>query len=343
MRFRRGRFRMSKCVFFCHRRPMHESLGEDFFVSKLLFDTLVTGLPLVPAVLGIYVVFRLRSDFDLTIDASFTMGGILLTVGVAHDVPAWPALLLAALGAGAMGLVTAGLHLALRVPVILAGLVMSIGFYSVGLRSLGLPSQSLAGYASILDPARRAADADTETLLTIAILGALVIVVLIGIGALLRTEVGLALRSTGLNPLMARSHGVNDRAMVALSLFLANGLAGLSGALVVQNQRFVDVNMGAGTLIAGIGAVLLGDLLLRPTGSKVLRIMVAVLVGALVYRFVLVGALRLGVPATDLKGVTALILVAALVTERFLRPILTPLNPRPLLSRRVAPSPQPEK
>ena len=312
-------------------------------MSRLLFDTLITGLPLVLTVLGIYVVFRLRSDFDLTIDASFTMGGSVLTVLVAHDLPAWPALLVAMLAGGVMGLITTLLHLTLRIPVILAGLVMSIGFYSIALRVLGRPSLSLAGYSNILDPARSVTGRTAADLVTVGILAAVVLVVLAAVGILLRTEIGLALRATGINPVMARSHGVNDRAMVALSLFLANALAGLSGALVVQNQRFVDVNMGVGTLIAGIGAVLLGDLLLRPAGSKVLRILLAVLVGSLLYRFILVGALRLGVPATDLKGVTALILVAALIAERFLRPFLGSLNPRPLALKRWMARAQPQK
>ena len=313
-------------------------------MSRLILDTLITGLPLVLSVLGIYVVFRLRADFDLTVDASFTMGGSVLAVLVAHGLPAWPALLVAGLAGGAMGLVTTALHLTLKIPVILAGLIMSIGFTSVVLRLLDRPSVSLAGQSTILDPARSATDQLTADLTTVAILGGVVLSVLIAVGALLRTEVGLALRATGINPIVARSHGVNDKAMVGLALFLANGLAGLSGALVVQNQRFVDVNMGVGTLIAGIGAVLLGDLLMRPAGSQVLRIMLAVLLGSLLYRFILVGALRVGVPATDLKGVTALILVTVLVADLSLRPVLSIFNhTRPPATKRLLTSAVPEK
>jgi putative ABC transport system permease protein len=297
-------------------------------MSNLILDALVTGLPLVPAVLGIYLTFRLREDFDLTIDASFTVGATALTVVVMRDLPAPLALVVATLVAGAMGLVTTALHLVLRIPVILAGLIMSIGFYSVSLRGLERPSMSLLGTPNILAGARDAPSETAEDLIRIGIFGAIITAVLVAVGLLLRTETGLALRATGVNPAMARSCGVNDRAMLALALFLANGLAGLSGALVVEGQNFVDVNMGAGTLIAGVGAVLVGDLILRPAGSKVLRMMLAALIGALLYRFILVLALRMGVPATDLKGVTALILVAALAVERFVRPVLGPMRPR---------------
>jgi putative ABC transport system permease protein len=314
-------------------------------MSSLFIDTLVTGLPLVPTVLGIYLVFRLRSDFDLTIDASFTIGATVLSAFVLRDLPAPLAIAAATLAGGILGLITTTLHLLLRIPVILAGLIMSIGFYSVALRGLQRPSVSLLGAPNILSPASHMANQTQSDLVQIAIVGAVVVAVLALIGLLLRTQVGLAMRATGVNPRMARSYGVNDNGMLALSLFLANALAGLSGALVVEGQNFADVNMGAGTLIAGIGAVLLGDLIVRPAGSKILRVMLAVLVGGLVYRFILVGALRIGVPATDLKGVTAVILVVALAAERGLRSALTPLRPRsrPRRTEHAAPGKAQEK
>lgn len=290
---------------------------------RVLLDTLTTGLPLVPLVLGIYLVFRLRNDFDLTIDASFAFGAALFALCVTDKLNPVLALLVAFLGSAGLGLLTAALTLLLRVPVILAGLIMSIGFFSVTLRALGLPTVSLAGTPSLLTWAERATNQNTADLRTVAVFGGIVALILGLVGIGLRTQLGLALRATGVNARMARSCGVNDNAMLALSLALANGLAGASGALTAQGQSFADVNMGAGVLISGIGAVLLGDLLLRPAGSKVLRVLCAVAVGALLYRFVLVYALRLGVPATDLKGVTALILVAALAGERYLRPLLT--------------------
>lgn len=290
---------------------------------QALLDAGTTGLPLVPTVLGIYIVFRLRDDFDLTIDGSFVFGAAAFAVLLLHGHNAWLALVVALIAGGALGMVTATLHLALKVPVILAGLIMSIGSYSITLRVLGdRPSESITGTSSVLALVDRAHGQTQRDLLICAVLGAIVAVVVILVGLLLRTRFGLALRATGVNATMARSCGVNDRAMLIASLCLANGLAGLSGALVVQNQSFVDVNMGVGTLIAGIGAVLLGDLVVRPTGSTMGRALLAVLLGALLYRLILVVALRVGVPATDLKGVTALILVLSLAAERYVRPLI---------------------
>jgi putative ABC transport system permease protein len=285
-------------------------------MSRVLLDTLVTGLPLVASTMGVYMIFRLREDFDLTVDASFTMGGALTAVLLLHGMALPMACVLAVAAAGAMGAVTASLHLALRIPVILAGLVMSIGFYSVNLRVMGTPSLNVVDVPTLFSgyPTLGATQADEVTSL---ILAGVVLTVLGLLALFLRTELGLALRATGVNARMARSQGVNDRALLVLSLVIANALAGLAGCLLVQDQGFADINMGSGTLIAGVGAVLLGELLLRPTGSKVVRIVACAIVGALLYRLILVVSLRLGLPAEDLQGVTALTLLVAVAAQRY--------------------------
>jgi putative ABC transport system permease protein len=290
-------------------------------LKNVLLDTLVTGLPLATAVMGVYMIFRLREDFDLTLDASFTMGGGLTAVLLLHGMNLPASMALGVAAASAMGLITAGLHLALKIPIILAGLIMSIGFYSVNLRIMSVPTLNVIDVPTLFG---KFADMPTDKadILTSLVLLGIVLTVFAALGLFLRTEVGLALRATGVNEAMARSHGVDDRKLMALSLCVANGLAGLSGALVIQNQGFADISMGTGTLIAGVGAVLLGELIVRPTGSKVLRIIAAVLIGTLAYRFVLVAALQVGLPATDLQGITALTLVIAIIARRWIAPTI---------------------
>src|SRR5580658_5400110 len=112
-------------------------------------DTLVTGLPLVPAFMGIYLVFVIRSDFDLTVEASFTLGGAVSSVLLQHAVPVAVAMIAGVLLAGLAGLCTTLLHIGLRIPVILAGLVMATGLYSVNLHIMGQPTISLLGYPTL--------------------------------------------------------------------------------------------------------------------------------------------------------------------------------------------------
>jgi len=285
----------------------------------ILIDTLVTGLPLVPAFAGIWLVMRMRDDFDLTIDGSFTLGGAVTATMLVAGVPIVVAMLAGVVAGLGAGLVTATLHLTLGIPVILAGLVMSLALFSINLRVMGMPSVSLASVDTMFTPLTTLGGSGLGGHgADVAVIGAIVVIcalVLGGLVAFLRTEVGIGLRATGRNPLMARSNGVNERRMLVLNLAAANALTALSGTLVVQNQGFADVNMGTGTLIAGAGAVLLGELLLRPTGSAVGRAIVGIAVGAVVYRMVLVVALRAGMPASDLKLVTALTLILAFAAQ----------------------------
>lgn len=236
----------------------------------ILIDTLVTGLPLVPAFAGIWLVMRMRDDFDLTIDGSFTLGGAVTATMLVAGVPIVVAMLAGVVAGLGAGLVTATLHLTLGIPVILAGLVMSLALFSINLRVMGMPSVSLASVDTMFTPLTTLGGSGLGGHgADVAVIGAIVVIcalVLGGLVAFLRTEVGIGLRATGRNPLMARSNGVNERRMLVLNLAAANALTALSGTLVVQNQGFADVNMGTGTLIAGAGAVLLGELLLRPTG-----------------------------------------------------------------------------
>jgi putative tryptophan/tyrosine transport system permease protein len=304
--------------------------------SSLITDTLITGLPYVPAVMGIYVVFRIRNDFDLTVDGSFVTGGVVAAMLLLHGHGVAVAMIAAVLAAGLAGVVTAAVHIALKVPVILAGLATSIGLFSINLHVLGsTPTVSLTGITTLFSGFDTLSSTASDWA-TIGVLAAVCVLTLAAIGLFLRTDLGLALRVSGVNPALARSQGVNERALLALSLLLANALAGLSGALVVQQQTFADVNMGVGTLLAGIGAFLVGELFTRPSGSKVLRVLLAVLLGEIVYRFVLVFALQAGLPAGDLKLATALTLIAAFIANRLLS---GGLAWRAARSSRVVPTP----
>ncbi len=290
-------------------------------IDNILIDMLVTGLPLIPVFLGVYLVLRIREDFDMTVEGSFALGGA--TVAIIEVAGGNPVVaMIAGVIAGSLaGLMTSALALLLRLPVIMAGLVMNMALFSITLRVLGMPSISLSGHETIftgIAPAPgRAGD-----IAMIALLGAIVSLILLAFALFLKTEVGLALRASGQNPRMVRSQGVNERGLLVLSLMTSNGLAAFGGGLMVQMQGYADVNMGTGIFLAGAGSVLLGVLFLNPSGSSVFRIVLAVLIGGLVYRLILVAALRFGLPAGDLKGITALTLVVAVAAQAYLAPAL---------------------
>ncbi|WP_298228977.1 ABC transporter permease [Gryllotalpicola sp.] len=286
---------------------------------NILVDTLVTGLPLVPVVLGVFIVLQIRQDFDLTVEGSYAFGGGVAGILIVAGVNPVVAMIAAAAAGFAAGMATTALTLFLRLPVLLAGLVMNMALFSITLRVLGLPTLSLAGmqtiFSAVAPAPGRAAD-----LATSAVLGGIVVLMLAAFAVFLKTEVGLALRASGVNERMVRSQGVSDRGMLILSLGMSNALSAFGGALTIQMQGYADVNMGSGVFVLGAGSVLLGMLFLNPGGSQVVRIVLAVLLGGLVYRLILVAALRFGLPAGDLKAVTALTLIIAVAAQGYLAP-----------------------
>lgn len=284
-------------------------------LTRTLIDTLVTGLPYVLPVLATYLVFRILDHIDLTIEGSFVLGAAVSAVLLVRGVPAPVATAAGGLAGAAAGAITAAVHVLLRIPVLMAGIVSMIALYTVNLRVMGRPSVGLTGvqtiYAAFDGWPRTAKDLAAIALLTLVVLA-----VVAATAAFLRTEAGLALRSYGDGPRMARSHGVDGRRVTVVALAVANAASALGGAFVAQGQGFSDVNMGLGVVVGGITAVLVGELVVRPARGRILAPLVAAVVGAVVYRLVLVAALRAGLPPADLKLVTAVVLLGVLALQR---------------------------
>jgi putative ABC transport system permease protein len=68
--------------------------------------------------------------------------------------------------------------------------------------------------------------------------------------------------------------------------------------------------MGIGMIVMGLASVIIGEALFRPKG--VARLLLAVLGGTFVYRLVISIALRLGMAPSDLKLITAILVIIAL-------------------------------
>ncbi len=142
----------------------------------------------------------------------------------------------------------------------------------------------------------------------------------------LRTDLGMAVRATGDNPQMARALGIDVGLMVTLGLVMANGLVALSGALFAQYQGFANVQMGLGIVVVGLACLIVGEALIGRSGPA--RQITGVLVGTVLFRLLVAGALRAGLDANALKLVTAVFVLLALVVPRAIARAFRPV-PRP--------------
>lgn len=137
------------------------------------------------------------------------------------------------------------------------------------------------------------------------------------------TQTGLAVRATGSNGRMARAQGVNTGRMILFGMALSNALVAMAGALFAQTQGGSDISMGIGTIVIGLAAVIVGESIL-PSRKLVLATL-AVIIGAIVYRFFIALALNsdfIGLKAQDLNLVTAVLVTIALVIPMLKRRLL---------------------
>ncbi len=268
-------------------------------MSSLVLSTLSQGLIFFIAALGVSITFRILDFPDLSVDGTFALGGAVTALALQQAVPAPLAVLVAVVAGACMGLVTGALHVKLKMTPILSGIVVLIGLYSINLRIMGSSNVHFFSMQPLF-----------QKMTPMVTLGVLVAVAW-GAKSLYDrffvTELGYVLKATGQNPVLVTGLGADTGRLKLLGLAISNGTVALAGSLFAQYQGFADVGMGTGMLVSGIVAVVLGELVLRRHKGHLF-----ILVGAVLYRGLIAVALSLGVQASDMKLLTALLMVGVL-------------------------------
>ena len=279
-------------------------------MSYVLPFSLYEGLVFGFVAIGVYLTFRVLGFPDLTVDGSFTLGAAVTAVLIVKGVNPFLATF-AALGVGlCAGLTTSLLNTKLRIPALLASILVMVALYSINLRIMGGANVSLLRETTIFALTSQLLGLETRIAYQLVVAGVLAVIVFFILNWFLRTEIGLALRATGDNEQMVRGFGVNTDMTTILGVSISNGLVALGGAVVAQGQGFADVGMGIGMIVMGLASVIIGEALFRPKG--VARLLLAALGGTFIYRLVISVALRLGMAPGDLKLITAVLVIIAL-------------------------------
>lgn len=269
------------------------------------------GLISALTVLALYLSYSMLNVCDLSTDGCFTLGA---TVGAVVAISGHPYLSIpAAMAAGiASGFVTAFLQTKMGVNSLLAGIIVNTALYSVNI--------AVMGNSSILNMNR------TETVFTkakellagtflegqykLVIAAVAVIAVCVLLGLFLKTKLGLAIRATGNNPDMVRSSSINPVFTTIVGLCVANSFTALSGCLLAQSQKSVNIDIGTGMVTIALASLLIGGVF---TGKRKIPVqLVGMVLGAFIFRFVYTVALRFDMPAFMLKFVSSVIVVAAI-------------------------------
>ncbi|MBQ9393137.1 MAG: ABC transporter permease [Oscillospiraceae bacterium] len=263
-------------------------------------------------VLALFLSYSMLNVCDLSTDGCFTLGA---TVGAVVALSGHPYLAIAAaMSAGVLsGLITAVLQTKLGVDSLLSGIIVNTALYSVNIAVMGGASLLNMNKTDTVFTRMGALLAHTplarQSKLAVALMAVAAVSVLLAL--FLRTRLGLAIRATGNNPDMVRSSSINPAFTTIVGLCAANAVTGLSGCLLAQAQKSVNIDIGTGMVTIALASLLIGNAFAGKTRSIPLRIGGAVL-GAVIFRLVYMVALRFHMPAFMLKLVSAVIVVLAI-------------------------------
>lgn len=274
----------------------------------LILSSISQGLLWSILAIGVYLTYRILDVADLTVEGSFPLGAAVAASLIVAEVTPWLATI-AGFAAGALaGFVTGVLHTKLKIPALLAGIVTMTGLYTVNLRVQGQANLTLLNSTTLVDQVRSFGLDKTNAVLLIGLVAVTIVIFLLYL--FFNTEIGLAIRATGDNMEMAKANGINTDTSKMLGFMISNGLISLSGALLAQNNGYGDVNMGIGAIVIGLASVIIGETFFSSLSFA--KRLITIVLGSIIYRLLILGALKLQLNPQDLRLISAVLLAIAL-------------------------------
>ncbi|MGR3741221.1 ABC transporter permease [Companilactobacillus sp. DQM5] len=278
---------------------------------NILISTIGQGIIWSLLAIGLYITFRILNFPDMTVEGSFPLGASIAAISIYSGHSIFYSLSISFIGGSLAGLTTAILYTKLKIPILLSGILTMTALYSINLRILKKANLSLLDKKTIFSYFR-----DLPANFNIILVGIIVIFITIILLILfLNTEMGQALIATGDNEIMAESLGISIDNMKILGLMVSNGLIALTGAFVAQQSGYADITMGIGVIVIGLAAIIIGEVAFGEL-SLTNRI-IAIVVGSIIYRLILLAVLQLGFNPNDLKLISAIILAICLALPKF--------------------------
>lgn len=252
--------------------------------------------------LGIYLTFRILKFPDMTTEGSFPLGGAVCVTLMNQGVNPILATILGMLSGMLAGFVTGLLYTKGKIPTILAGILVMTSCHSIMLMVMKRANLGLNEIQTLKDFLPFSNDLNLLVLGLIAILLAISVLIYF-----LYTRLGQAYIATGDNPDMAKSFGIDTDKMEMLGLIVSNGLIALSGALVSQQDGYADVSKGIGVIVIGLASIIIGEVLYS-TGLTLFERLIAIVVGSILYQFLITTVIALGFNTNYLKLFSAIVL-----------------------------------
>jgi len=288
-------------------------------IQGILIEGLIFGI----MVLGVFMTFRVLNFCDMTVDGSFPLGACVLAACLTHGISPALALMIVFMAGLLAGLCTTVIYTKLRIPDLLAGILMMTMLYSVNLRVMSNQANlSFLRIPTIFSSIKQfmktsfpAITPDWGIVIFLVIFVGLLLVIL---NLFFSTDFGLTMGALGSNPQMVISQGVDPRIVRGVGICFGDGLSALSGALFAMYSGFADVGSGSGVVVSGLASLMLGEFVIHSNkiGWQTFR----VILGSIIYRALMFIARRygynIGMNANDLKLVTGLMIILCLIVSK---------------------------
>ncbi|MDD3339372.1 MAG: ABC transporter permease [Lachnospiraceae bacterium] len=280
---------------------------------SLILSVFEQGMIYAIMALGVYITYKILDFPDMTVDGSFPMGAAITAVLINKGVNPLLTLPICFVAGGVVGIITGLIHVKLKVRDLLAGIIMMTGLYSVNLRIAGKANLPFYNQPTIFENDFLSAlfPSWLANYRTVIICLIITIIVKYLLDWYMSTKSGFLLRAVGDNDTLVTSLGVDKGLVRIVGLSLANALVTLSGCLYAQQQGFFDSTMGTGTAVMGLAGVIIGASLFKK--FTLFKVTASVVIGMLLYKGCVALAIWVGMPASDMKLITAVLFLIILV------------------------------
>ena len=282
---------------------------------SLLLSVFEQGMIYAIMALGVYITYKILDFPDLTVDGSFPMGAAITCILISKGMNPLLTLPISFAAGVLVGILTGVIHVKLKVRDLLSGINMKTALYTVNLRIAGRANLPIYTNETIFDNGlvNRIFPEAMRPYQTVIIILIFTLIVKYLLDAYLHTKSGFLLRAVGDNDMIVTSLGVDKGLVKIVGLAIANGLVSLGGCVYAQQQRYFDVSMGTGTVVIGLASVIIGTSIFKKI--TFIRVTSSVVIGSIIYMGCVALALRLGLPSTDLKLITAVLFLVILVVS----------------------------
>lgn len=284
---------------------------------SIVLGVLEEGLIYAVMALGVYITYKILDFPDLSVDGTFPLGAAVTAMLIIKGVHPAATLFLAFLVGAFAGCVTGFIHVKMKVRDLLSGIIVMTALYSINLRIAGKANVPIFSQETIFENEFLTAHVP-ESVEDFTVVIILLLIVLAGkilLDLYLNTRSGYLLRAVGDNEVLVTSLAKDKGIVKIIGLAIANGFAALSGCVYCQQKGFFEISIGTGTMVIGLASVIIGTKLFKRLGR--LKATTAVVFGSIVYKACVSIAIALGMAASDLKLITAVLFLGILVFSNY--------------------------